>query len=368
MFDQDKVVKLAAPWAQASEAAIEAVQALGYKPFLPMRTIVDVTGACEQISTLYRIDHYGEPRFLAQSGQLDLEVATQALRKVWTVIPSSRQEVPRKDVAGSEADLRRRLSQFTLFEIEFQNKAAGEEALTELIQQLRTIVGAMWSSVRSEPLAFERLTYTEAIFLLRDKLGFPNLPWGTDLNAQHEIAICDYVGGAVFLTHFPRSRKFFNMATAGTAELPEGTEVLPDSQSLEIVLSTDLCMPKVGESAGAAVRATDPNDLVYNLVEGEGNAMYVQARAEGVTDRDFAAYLEMHMVKSDRTGDPIGKYRQHMSGLKRGTAIRPFSTSDVPTHSGAGIGMNRVMQSILGYADIREATPFPVTAACAVLA
>jgi asparaginyl-tRNA synthetase len=352
MLEYEKVKTLAGPWADATEAAVETAMSLGYRPFFPMRTIVDVTGACEQISTLYRVDHYGKPHFLAQSGQLDLELATHELKKAWTVIPSSRQEVHSEDPVQAVKDVKRRLSQFTLFEGEFISKNQGdtyedgEVRLDELAAQVSAIIGNMQSAVKGKANGVERVTYTEAIKLLKHRLGFPGIEWGHDLSSDHEKMLCAYFGKDVIATHFPRAMKFFNMADS-------------DEEGLTVLSLDYLCMG-VGESLGGAVREVDPNKIIRNLL---GSDLYRLGKIEGVKDSDYAGYINVHISPESRVADPIDSFRRLSPAFDAGVPV--FKSNGVGWHSGFGIGMNRVMQSILGLDDIREATPFVVNSCVA---
>ena len=100
-----------------------------------------------------------------------------------------------------------------------------------------------------------------------------------------------------------------------------------DDLDPRVVNSTDLLLPFSGESAGAAEREHEHQVIVDRLHESD---MYARLIAAGATDADFAWYLDAH----------IGR--------------------EIPLHSGAGIGMARVAQFILGLDDIREAVPFLV--------
>src|SRR5947199_1357123 len=61
-------------------------------------TITSLTGACEDFSTLFPLDYFGNKAFLTQTAQLHLEplVHSQALRRVYSVNHSYRAE-PRAD-------------------------------------------------------------------------------------------------------------------------------------------------------------------------------------------------------------------------------------------------------------------------------
>src|SRR5437868_13945296 len=74
-------------------------------------TITSLTGACEDYSTLFPLEYFGNKAFLTQTAQLHLEplVHSQALRRVYSVNHSYRAE-PRAD--------HRHLTEFVLIERE----------------------------------------------------------------------------------------------------------------------------------------------------------------------------------------------------------------------------------------------------------
>lgn len=271
--------------------------------------IVGVTGACENIDTLFKVDYFGRPAYLAQSDQLYLELITPYLKKVYAEIQSFRMEPDVDD---------RHLCQFSLFEIEHLG------GLDELIANLSGIVQSAGRQVAQDceaelalfgrkpedinQIQFKNITYSEAVTLLQ--ADFPNLAWGDDLKAHHERLLTEKLG-PVFLTHYPLPIKFFNMKQ--------------NADDPRVVNSTDMLLPFAGESAGAAERETRYEEIVSRLKSSE---MYARLIALGGKDEDFEWYLNAHKDK------------------------------DVPLHSGAGIGMARVAQFLLGLSDIRDAVPF----------
>lgn len=298
-------------WDAMYRGARRYVEAMGFIGVHNMPEIVGVTGACENVDTLFKVDYFGKTAYLAQSDQLYLELLTPSLGKVYAEIQSFRME--------PEADSRH-LCQFGLFEIEHLGD------LDELIGHVSGVVqSAINEVVRNCPeelalfgrstddianLAFGRVTYSDAIELLSAR--FPNLRWGDDLVAEHEAALVSTLGPC-FITHYPWEIKFFNM--------------MENADDPRVVNSTDLLLPFAGESAGAAEREHEHDRIVSKL---KGSVMYERLVANGATDEDFAWYLDAH---KDR---------------------------EIPLHSGAGIGMARVAQFILGVDDIRDAVPFIV--------
>lgn len=274
--------------------------------------IVSVTGACENVDTLFKVDYFGEQAYLAQSDQLYLELITPHLEKVYAEIQSFRMEPEADD---------RHLTQFSLFEIEHQGD------LGELMNNIEAILWTMLDYVITGDALYAiepewvdkltqyardglaRVTYTEAVEYLKDN-HFPDLEWGDDLKAHHEAEIVNEFGPC-FVTHYPLPIKFFNM---------KQNDINP-----AVVNSCDLLLPFSGESAGAAEREHTYEKIEKRLKESD---MYHRLIELGGKDEDFEWYLEAHRDK------------------------------DIPLHSGAGIGMARVAQFLLGVEDIREAVPF----------
>lgn len=298
-------------WDAMFRGARSYVERHGFVGVHNMPEIVGVTGACENVDTLFKVDFFGKPAFLAQSDQLYLELLTPQLGRVYAEMQSFRMEPDADD---------RHLCQFSLFEIEHLGgldelighisgivQAAAREVVARCEDEL-AMFGRNTEELRN--LSFGRITYSDAIELLAS--DFPNLAWGDDLKADHEAAIVDKIGPC-FITHYPKDIKFFNMKL--------------NEQDERVVNSTDLLLPKAGESAGAAEREHEHGRIVERLLESD---MYARLIEHGAKPEDFDWYLDAHI---DR---------------------------EIPLHSGAGIGMARVAQFILGVDDIREAVPFLV--------
>ncbi|KHO47413.1 MAG: asparaginyl-tRNA synthetase [archaeon GW2011_AR5] len=268
--------------------------------------ITQVTGACENIDTLFELDYFGESGYLVQTGQLYLEALISRLGKVYCIGPSFR----------AEPDIdERHLTEFTLVEIEFPgdfeqllahmenityamiHAAASCEALAEL--------GINTGRLKAVKKPFARMTYDEAIKKLQQH-GI-DISWGDDLKSKHEKLLAG--DSPLFITHYPEKIKFFNMRRNGLH-----------------VNSCDLILPRSGEAAGAAEREHDHKLLCEKLVNSE---MYEKLRKRGKDVKDFKWYLDI-----------VEKY--------------PIQ------HAGCGIGLNRVMQFILDTDDIRACTPFPM--------
>ncbi len=268
--------------------------------------ITRVTGACENIDTLFELDYFGETAYLVQTGQLYLEALISKLGNVFCIGPSFR----------AEPDIdERHLTEFTLVEIEFPGD------FEQLLTHIENIVHAMIHAaaeckeldifgidadrLKSLTKPFARITYTEAIRKLQE-LGI-HIEWGNDLKGIHEKTLAG--DAPLFITHYPEEIKFFNMRRNGN-----------------LVNSCDLILPCSGEAVGAAEREHDYELLIEKL---KSSAMYKRLLEKGKDIKDFKWYLDI--VKDH----PI-------------------------QHSGCGIGLNRVMQFVLDSDDIRASTAFPM--------
>lgn len=295
--------------------------------------LVGITGACENVSTLFTVES-GSRVHLTQTGQLALEHALCEEAGVWCMTSSFRTD---------KID-ERHLNEFTLIEEElgcnhpvagmtadnYNSEQMFEVLLSRLTGAVRAIIRECLASAGDHISAlggdvqyletvasqnFRRITYTEAIDLLNGSGGIET-PWGADLSATHErrlIEILDQQTPAslpTIVTHYPEEIKFFNMKVR-------------DSDA-RVVQSADLLLPGVGEAVGSAVREHRYANLLERLT---GSVMFQHITEQGLaTINDFYPYLDL--IKDGQT----------------------------PPHAGYGIGLERVLQFIIGSADIRKAS------------
>ncbi|MBI4148197.1 hypothetical protein HY490_02805 [Candidatus Woesearchaeota archaeon] len=276
--------------------------------------IVGITGACENIDTLFKIDYFGQRGFLTQTGQLALELQIPELERVCCEIHSFRAE--------PDAD-NRHLTEFPLIEFEF---AYDGDGLPQLLDHIEGTVKRMMTAVLQDERVqldtdriqqmveqpFERITYRDAINLLH-QMDY-TVEFGDDLKHEHEHALTVHTGKPTFVMKYPECIKFFNMRR--------------DRTDPAIVQSADLLMPYSGEAVGSAVREEDPELLVEKL---KNSAMYRLHLSRGGSLSDFEWYL---------------------------TAVRE---RPIP-HAGCGIGLSRVTQCVLGEQDIRRSTAYAMNA------
>lgn len=303
--------------------------------YVDVPQIVGITGACENIDTLFKVQNRLDiPLFFTQTGQLALEQSLQSFPGVYTVIHSGRDE---------DAEDSRHLRQFRLTEEEFDCTLAGmthhnydEAKMFEvLLTHIQNSIQSMIKHILADNATalkqvyrrdinklrqvinrkFLRITYTDAVTLL-NRHGYPGLQFGDDLKTDHEAKIVALLNGKnqelpVFITHYPQEIKFFNMKVS--------------TRDPRVVLSADLILPYAGEATGSAVREHDFNKLNQRLIT---STMFKLHLGRGGKYEDFSWYLDI--IKSKHTFP----------------------------HAGYGIGNDRVLQYVLGAADIRHASLF----------
>jgi len=268
--------------------------------------ITRATGACEDINTLFEVDYFGEKGYLSQTAQLYLESLIPWMNKVWCISPSFRAE-PRVD--------NRHLTEFTLIELEF---AGTFEELLEhvegvIISMIKAVLKKMTSRwldrnrLRKVVAPFKRISYTEAIEMLGREFGH-------DITREEEQMLAERFGGMpFFITHYPKTMKFFNM--------------IENEENPQLVDSADLILPSGGEAVGAASREYEADRLYKRLDESQ---MLKHLRTKGGSIKDFDWYIDV--------------YRKYKAA----------------PHAGCGIGLNRVTQFVLSVDDIRMCTAYPL--------
>ncbi len=264
----------------------------------------------------YAEDFFGKETNLTVSGQLEAELGALALSLVYTFGPTFRAEnsnTPRHlaefwmiepemafydihDNMDLAEDFLKNLMQYALDhcmdDLEFLNKMYDNE----LINRLKQVVKSK----------FERLTYTEAIEILKasgQTWEFP-VDWGSDLQAEHERYLVEkHFHCPVMLTDYPKDIKAFYMKQNDDNKTVRGLDVL---------------FPRIGEIIGGSQREENYDSLLRRI-----NEMNIQ-------EKDIWWYLD----------------------------TRRFGTAP---HSGFGLGFERLILFVTGMSNIRDVIPFPRT-------
>jgi asparaginyl-tRNA synthetase len=262
--------------------------------------------ACEGTTTLFETDYFGEKAYLSQSGQLYMEAACIAFKKVYCFGPTFRAE---------KSKTRRHLMEFWMVEPEIAFATLNdimdlseefvvyivERVLEERKEELKILERDI-SKLQNIKRPFYRISYTEAVSFLHEN-GFPDFRWGDDFGAPHEVKISENYDKPVIVHRYPKEAKAFYMKE--------------DPENPKVVLCMDMLAPEgYGEIIGGSQREDDYDKLLKRMQE-----------------------LNM----------PIEDYKWYLDLRKYGS---------VP-HSGFGLGLERTIQWISGLHHIRETIPFP---------
>ena len=286
----------------------------------------------EDGSINFKEDFFGKATNLTVSGQLEGELAAMALADIYTFGPTFRAE---------NSNTARHLAEFWMIEPEMafydleDNANLAEEFIKYIIQyalennkdDLEFLSQRLSEEEKQKPQNersemglieklefvtnnnFERLTYTEAIEILREsnhnkKKKFQYLieDWGIDLQSEHERYLVEkHFKKPVILTDYPKQIKAFYMR---------------QNDDGKTVAAMDILAPGIGEIVGGSQREERLDKLTERM-----NEMLIP-----VKEMDW--YLD----------------------------TRKFGT--VP-HAGFGLGFERLVQFVTGMTNIRDVIPFP---------
>jgi asparaginyl-tRNA synthetase len=265
-----------------------------------------VTSAVEGGSTLFGLKYFDQNMYLTQSAQLYLEILIYSLEKVYCIAPSFRAEKSRTI---------RHLTEY--WHIEAEQAFADMNDLMQLEEELLAYVCQRTvetcepeleelcidiSKLVSVKTPFPKISYTKAIEKLKTK-DFKT-KWGDDLGYEEEKALADDFGKPFFVYDYPKQIKAFYCKTR--------------RDNLELALSTDMLVPRIGEISTGGAREDDKEILVGRLKE------------LGLKEEDYDWYID----------------------------LRRYGT--VP-HVGFGLGLERLLTWMLDLDNIIDAIPFPRT-------
>ncbi len=290
--------------AEVERALREYLDANGY-------TAVDAPiftpSAAEGTANLFRVDYFGEPAFLSQTGQLYMEAAAQALGKVYCFGPTFRAE---------KSKTRRHLTEFWMLEPEIAfgdleevmalMEGCVSHAVARVLERRRSELEVLERDpkrLESVKAPFPRVSYDEALERLHGSEA--SIPWGEDFGAPQEDKISAQYDRPVLIHRFPTKIKAFYMR--------------PDPARPEVALGCDLIAPEgYGEIIGGGERASDLAYLERKIAE------------EGLPKEAYEWYLD----------------------LRRYGAC---------PSAGFGLGLERTVAWICGLEHVREAAAFPRT-------
>lgn len=271
--------------------------------------------AGESGSSVFEVKYFDKKAYLAQTWQLHAETAIFALEKIYCIAPSFRAEKSNTSRHLCEYWHAEMEVAWTNFE-ELQNYAQGlmkhivkkvlesnEEELKVLERDTKTLK----ATVSKE---FPRITYTQAIKLLKEKFKF-DIPWGKDLRTIEEDKLSSLYDTPVIVTNYPKIVKAFYMK--------ESPETLNLSEEKKTVQGFDVIGPEgYGELFGASQREENIEVIKENLI---------------------------------KEGENLENYEFYFDSRRYGS---------IP-HGGFGMGVERVISWICGLDTIKDAIAFPRT-------
>jgi len=284
--------------------------------FVEMSTPIITPAAVEGTTTLFETDYFGEPAYLAQSGQLYNEADIGAFGRVYCFGPTFRAE---------KSKTRRHLTEFWMVEPEIafcdldELLEIEEQFVSHIVQTcLREnrnellLLGRDLATLERITPPFYRISYDDAVKLLKqlqaeavdeEQKALLAIEWGSDFGAPHETAITKRYDKPLFVIGYPTAVKAFYME--------------PWPGRPEVCKSADLLAPEgYGEIIGGSERISDADALIRRL--------------------------EAH-------GLPLEPYKWYID-LRRYGGVQ---------HSGFGLGVERTVAWICGSEHLREAIAFP---------
>jgi asparaginyl-tRNA synthetase len=286
--------------------------------YLNVDTPIITPTAGENTTSLFEVDYFEEPGYLAQTGQLYNEANIMAFGKVYCFGPTFRAE---------KSKTRRHLTEFWMVEPEMAFYSL--EMLMDMEEQFISFIVQRVLETRAPELEmlerdtaplervlppFPRISYDEALERLsavREETDDPELKalleieWGQDFGAPHETELTQQFDRPVFVYHYPTAAKAFYMT--------------PVEGRPEACRSVDLLAPEgYGEITGGSERIADLALLEQRIAE------------YGVDPDAYRWYID----------------------------LRRFGS--VP-HAGFGLGVERTVSWICGTHHIRETVPYPRT-------
>lgn len=286
----------------------------------------------EQGHINHKEDFFGKETNLTVSGQLEGETYALALGEIYTFGPTFRAENSNTarhlaefwmiepemafyDISDNmqlAQDMLQYLVRYALEhcgdDLEFLDKRAAEEEAAKP-QDQRSELGLLDRMKFVSDNDFHRLTYTEAIDVLRNsnpnkkkKFQYIIDKWGVDLQSEHERYLVEkHFKKPVILYNYPKEIKSFYMR---------------QNEDGKTVAAMDVLFPGIGEIIGGSQREERYERLKARIDELK------------LPEKDLWWYLE----------------------------LRKFGSAP---HSGFGLGFERLMLFVTGMTNIRDVIPFP---------
>ena len=264
----------------------------------------------------YKSDFFGKRTGLSVSGQLEGEVAALGFGKIYTFGPSFRAEDSNTsrhvaefwhvepEVAFADInDIMKIAEDMIKYIIKYVLENCKDEMKFFDTRIEKGLINKLENAISND---FEVIDYTKAIDLLIDsgkKFEYP-VEWGLDLQTEHERYLTEEISKKpCFIVNYPKDIKAFYMK---------------QNDDKKTVAATDLLMPGVGEIIGCSERETDYDKWVDAMKQRNMN---------------------------------LDEYKDYLDLRKYGSV----------THSGYGLGLERMLMYLTGISNIRDVILYPRT-------
>ncbi|RLG33283.1 aspartate--tRNA(Asn) ligase [Methanosarcinales archaeon] len=272
--------------------------------FIETNTPKIVSAATEGGTALFPISYFEREAFLNQSPQLYKQMLmASGFDRVYEIAPIFRAE---------EHDTTKHLNEATSVDIEVAFVSA-----KEVMAILEELIACVYSEIERYPglsklnlnlevpkIPFRRITYDEAIALLSET--GEEIEWGEDLSTSAEHTLGELIGELYFITDWPCAIKPF---------YAQPIDVEVEGKREDICNAFDLMHPKLELASGS--QRVHSYELLKRNIE-----------SKGLNPDSFEFYLD---------------------AFKYG----------MPPHAGWGLGVERLLMSMLEIDNIREVVLFP---------
>ena len=284
----------------------------------PILTSSDCEGAGEmfRVTTGAKDEFFGQPAYLTVSGQLEGELMATALSNIYTFGPTFRAE---------NSHTSRHASEFWMIEPEMafcdleDDMSLAEDFVKYLVRAMlgghegdldifaRFVDKGLMSRLQEVvEKPFHRITYTEAVELLKaskESFEYP-VDYGLNLQSEHERWLTEkHFKAPTTVYNYPKEVKPFYMRL---------------NDDGKTVTAMDLLVPGIGEIVGGSQREERLDQLRKNM------------EAHGLSEENYWWYVDTRRYGS------------------------------VP-HAGFGMGFERMLMFVTGMQNIRDVIPFPRT-------
>ena len=272
--------------------------------FVELHFPIIIASATEGGAELFPVKYFDKQAYLAQSAQLYKQSAVAAFGKVFTIGPSFRAEKSRT---------RKHLTEF--WQIDVEQALASKEDLMDLqFRLVRHVYEKVLENNEKDleilgvelepPKSYAKISYEEALSILKRK-GF-NVEWGMDFGSDEEKALTKEFEEPFFITEFPAEQTaFYYMISREDPRYAHRIDMMGGGTH------------GVEWSSGG-LREHDPERLRRRM------------REQGLRPESFGWYLEMFDY-------------------------------GVPPHGGFGMGVERLLLTMLRLEKIHEASLYPRT-------